>query len=310
MGLATHHIKVLLKEQKRSGFIKGNVLTLGQQNVWINLHQLKKLLRKYDLKEYSLKEHINYENKIKSWNNLNSTNLSCQALLTIIGANKVDAVDISNYESANIILNLNNPVSKDLFEKYDVIIDSGTLEHIFNTPVALENICNMLKPEGSFFSTGPSSNFIDHGFYSFSPTLYFDFFGANGFKDMRSYLREGSSRIYSRKGRLFEYRHTNQPTPLVSSKAIEVYFLAKKTLKYNSDKVVKPIQSIYRNNIIYENKIKSIKREKKVQYYKLKIIRLLKNFLLKILQYLPYELERVLFNKFNSNKSLKYIGKI
>tara|TARA_A100001388_G_scaffold228618_1_gene180199 strand:- start:298 stop:1194 length:897 start_codon:yes stop_codon:yes gene_type:complete len=296
-------------EQKKTEFIKGNVLTLGQQSVWIDRSQSSKIFKTHNLRQYNLKENIDYRNKIKSFKNTSrEKNLSCQALLTIMGADNVEAMDFSDYEGADIIHNLNSPISKSLFKKYDAIVDSGTLEHIFDTPTALKNICDMLKPDGSLFLSYPSSNAIDHGFYSFSPTLFFDFFEANGFKNLRAYLHESSPRLYERKGRLFKYKHTGKEIPLVTSRSIELIFLAQKSAEYQSDNLRKPIQLIY-NESKSKKDIKQLNSRKNKNFFSEKLILFLKNITLSILNYLPYEVERIFFNVIRTKKSMKYIGR-
>ena len=309
MGLLKHHIHTLCMEQKKTGFIKGNVLTLGQQSVWINSIQTSKIFKNHNLKKWDLKEDIDYRNNNKYFKNTpKENNLSCKALLTIMGADNVEAMDISDYEGADIIHNLNTPISKSLFEKYDAIIDSGTLEHIFDVPTALKNLCDMLKPDGSLFLAYPCSNSIDHGFYSFSPTLFFDFFEANGFTNLRAYLCEGSPRLYERKHRLFKYIHTDKEIPIASSKAIEIIFLAQKSKEYKSDNVIKPIQLIY-NESKSKKDIKQLISQKNKKLFSKKIFLFLRNISLNILYYLPYEVERICFNMMRKNKSIKYIGR-
>jgi len=309
MGLLNHHIHTLCMEQKKTGLIKGEVLTLGQQSVWKNSIQSSRIFKNHNLRKYNFKENIDYKNKNEFFKNTpRENNLSCQALLTMMGADNVEAMDISDYEGADIIQDLNNPISKSLFEKYDAIVDSGTLEHIFDTPTALKNICDMLKPDGSLFLAYPCSNTIDHGFYSFSPTLFFDFFEANGFKNLRAYLREGSPRVYERKGRLFKYKHTSKEIPLVSSRGIELLFFAQKSKEYKSDNLRKPIQFVYDENKLKKNekKITSIKNN---NLFSKKLILFLKKISLNILLYLPYEVERICFNMIRRNVSLEYIGR-
>ena len=302
MGLFSHHIHTLCREQKKENLIKGDILTLGQQSVWIKYWQARKILKKYNLSEFPLKRGFDYSNKAKAFENTNKAkNPSAQALLTMMGANNVEAIDFSDYEDADIIHDLNFPVSKNLLDKYDAILDIGSTEHIFDLPMVLKNMCDMLKPGGSLFLSYPCSNYIDHGFYSISPTLLFDFFKINGFSNLRAYLREGSSRIYDRKGRLFEYNHTIKEKPIVSSGSIEVLFFAQKTSDYNSNQIKKPIQFIYNSS---EDSI----NHKTPSKFK-KIILALRNILLFVLKYLPYELERVCFNFIRRRKSLKYIGR-
>ena len=61
---------------------------------------------------------------------------------------EVDIMDFSDYES-NIIQDLNTLIKNhDIFEKYDLIIDGGTLEHVFHVPNAFENFFKLLKIGG------------------------------------------------------------------------------------------------------------------------------------------------------------------
>lgn len=77
---------------------------------------------------------------------------------------------------------MNHPVPMAWREQYDVIIDGGTLEHIFNVPVAFANVANMLKVGGTAFLNTPANNMMGHGFYQFSPELMFRVFAQeNGF---------------------------------------------------------------------------------------------------------------------------------
>lgn len=63
-----------------------------------------------------------------------------------------------------------------------MIIDGGTIEHVFHIPNVLNNIYKMLRQGGRVIHLSPSSNHIDHGFYMFSPTLFGDFYTTNKFE--------------------------------------------------------------------------------------------------------------------------------
>lgn len=99
-----------------------------------------------------------------------------------IGFDIVHAMDVSDYEGADIIWDLNAPIPKELYRQYDYIYDGGTLEHVFNTRQALENLARMLKPKGVIVHDLPAAKLCNHGFYTFSPTLFTDFYCANGFR--------------------------------------------------------------------------------------------------------------------------------
>lgn len=101
----------------------------------------------------------------------------------------LDALDRSTYEGATIAHDLNEPLPPHLHAQYDAVIDSGTLEHVFNVPVALATYMQLVKPGGSLFVSTPANNMCGHGFYQFSPELFFRLFqGANGFELTRLVL--------------------------------------------------------------------------------------------------------------------------
>lgn len=99
----------------------------------------------------------------------------------VIGATEVLAVDIVASRNVERIVDLNEPLPEDFNDHFDVIIDPGTLEHCFNCGQAMKNIAESLRVGGYIFTAGPL-NMYNHGFYSYNPTLYIDFYGQNGFE--------------------------------------------------------------------------------------------------------------------------------
>ncbi len=95
-----------------------------------------------------------------------------ETFLKYLGARSVVAMDKSPFEGAEIIHDLNKPVPSDLRGKFDFILDGGTLEHVFNFPAAVENMKSMLRPGGLFVGINPANNQLGHGFYQFSPDLF------------------------------------------------------------------------------------------------------------------------------------------
>ena len=56
--------------------------------------------------------------------------------------------------------------------------------------MVLQNIHKMLKPGGVIIHASPSTNHVDHGFYMFSPTFFYDYYAANGYEIIKSYIFE------------------------------------------------------------------------------------------------------------------------
>jgi hypothetical protein len=103
--------------------------------------------------------------------------------LQLLGAKQVDSFDFSDYEQATYTHDFNLPVAKQFYEKYTLVIDGGSLEHIFNFPIAIKNCMEMVALNGHFISFTPANNYFGHGFYQFSPELYYRILNnVNGFR--------------------------------------------------------------------------------------------------------------------------------
>ena len=107
----------------------------------------------------------------------------CEPMLERLGAVAVDSIDASAFEGANIIHDLNQPIPVELQGRYDVVFDGGTLEHVFNFPTAMRGCLGLPKVGGHFIMTSPANNQMGHGFYQFSPDLFYRVFSEeNGYQ--------------------------------------------------------------------------------------------------------------------------------
>lgn len=279
MGILNHHLDILFSEASKNNFIKDkHVLCLSQQSVHFTLDQVYKLAKQYnDLILSDLPKNFDTKNKIPSWvGTKNENNTNAQTIFKLLGAAKVSVCDISEYENPDFLIDLNNPINPNLANKFDVIFDCGTLEHIFDVPTALWNLVSMLKTNGVLYLAVPASNYIDHGFYSFSPGLFFDYFNANGFEVLSCYLFEGSPIFYKKIGKLYKYHGIGSEIPILSAAAIDVITILKKSRSLT--KAIKPMQSVYKkkssNKVSQESFLK-----KKINAYAFTSLALVQNFL-------------------------------
>lgn len=74
-------------------------------------------------------------------------------------------------------LDLNVPVVLD--RRFDAVINHGTAEHIFNIAQVFRTIHDYTVPGGIMIHESPFTGWIDHGFYTLQPTLFFDVAAAN-----------------------------------------------------------------------------------------------------------------------------------
>jgi len=304
MGILKHHVETLFLEAANKNLFKGHVLVLGQQAVYMTLNELEiiaKNHKKLNLSE--LPKDFDTKNKIPTWfGTKNDLNTNVQTIFKLLGANKVSICDISSYENPDFLIDLNDPIDEKLKNKFDVIFDCGTLEHIFNFPTAMWNLVSMLKTDGVLYLALPSSNAIDHGFYSYSPGLFYDYFNENGFTVLSCYLREGSPLFYGKKGKLFKYSHKINEIPLISNTGVEVIVIAQKNTNLSNPN--NPIQSVYRNEVIAKSS-QDTSRKKKFMNFVLNLLIFFQNFI-------PYSFERLIAkvrNKVGRN-NLTFIKKL
>jgi hypothetical protein len=183
MGL-TRLAAEFLVQARSQGVEFGDSLTLGRQVMFISPVDAAKLLRRYKLFPEGLSEEEFYRQQF-------SSPYVADAFLRALGAKEVTAMDFTDYEGPVISHDLNQPVRDELKDRFDTVIDGGTLEHVFNFPTAIQNCMEMVKVGGTLFIVTPANNHFGHGFYQFSAELFYRVFTpANGFEVQRIHAAE------------------------------------------------------------------------------------------------------------------------
>jgi hypothetical protein len=108
-----------------------------------------------------------------------------------LGAQRLESVDHSSYEGASVVHDMNQPIPGDLKGAFSCVVDLGTIEHIFNFPQAVTNCMEMVAVGGHYVCVTPANNFMGHGFYQFSPELFYRVLTpANGYQVEAMFLAE------------------------------------------------------------------------------------------------------------------------
>ena len=96
-----------------------------------------------------------------------------EEFFSLLGARQVDAVDVSAYEGATILHDMNRPIPSELHNRFTLVHDGGTIEHVFNITQAFKNCMEMVQVGGHFTQVICANNFSGHGFWQISPELIF-----------------------------------------------------------------------------------------------------------------------------------------
>jgi len=183
MGIPIGLARLLFDECRKKPF-KGSLMELGRQTLFFSMK---------DLQQWAPHHGISLDSSVpvKPSNIAHLAERGCiddVTFFSALGCSTVHSLDVSDYEGCTFNIDLNQPVPKELHNKYDIIIDSGTIEHIFHLPNVLQNIHSMLKTGGRVIHCSPTTNHVDHGFYMFSPTLFHDYYSMNRYEIDSSYL--------------------------------------------------------------------------------------------------------------------------
>lgn len=175
MGIDTIAAKMILLLKNTSGQNLENTLVLGRQRNHIGLKFKKRISSELGISSKAL-----------------STRYADEFLFAV-GAKSFQVLDMSNYEGAQVIQDLNIPIPDNLHNKFSVVMDIGTSEHVYDVAQSLANIRNLCNIGGQIMVVSPANRFLGHGFYQFSPELFFRAFGQEyGFDIQTLYLIKDS----------------------------------------------------------------------------------------------------------------------
>ena len=172
MGIDRSTLEFLL-ECRAKGIELGRTVTLGRQDFLVTYDHVAELLTKYG--------YAHTQDDITGF--YERQDQFCEPVLEFIGADRVDSLDMSDFEGATITHDFNQPIPGELHGAFDTVIDGGTSEHVFNVFQSMQNCINLAKVGGHVISILPSNNFCGHGFYQFSPEFFYRVFSEeNGFE--------------------------------------------------------------------------------------------------------------------------------
>ena len=272
MGINLHAFNFIKKISHEKEF--KNTLTIGRQKISADKYLVNRIVKDESIRSEYIDEYL-----IKHFK-----------------ASNVDILDVNDYEDANIIHNLNEKIPKNLEEKYDTIIDGGSLEHIFDIKTAMINLRKMCKKEGVIIHISPANNFCGHGFYQFSPNLFHTFYNEDqGFKKTEIILCKAfdSKNWYKIKRENFD---NNQRINLITD---EETFVLCSAIKVNAKNFEFIQQSDYTKDF-YDKKKSEIlrKNNKKIKKNHLRV------FLLKIANIFPFV--KIFYNYLKKMREYKY----
>jgi len=233
MGISIELIRLLTRFVKETG-VSGKILTYGKQRVDVQYEDLVRCFQKENFAFRKPDERQIKTERFKDFEQFGST-IHQDVAFYMLGFDVIHSLDFYPDETPTYRADLNKPLPEELWGQYDVVLDSGTMEHCFNVKEVLFNSVRLLKEGGYIIHLNPVSGMVNHGFYQFSPTLYFDFYAVNNFTDYNMKL-------------LLEKRYIDYSPDYIYNDFLGepgmILFTARK--KTSQDEIRMPLQSVYK----------------------------------------------------------------
>jgi hypothetical protein len=190
MGVGRHLVEALIRERNYRP-LAGEVLLVGRQTVYLAPETLLELLKEHgidvaDIRPEDLEIDKSTVDRHRSFS-ADEPLVSDTQLLRLLGAERVLALDHSDYEGAEIVHDLTKTVPDKLRGCADFIIDGSTLDNVFDPAIVITNFAEMLRPRGRLITTNMYSNHYEP-YVIVPPLWYLDYFTVNGFIDCKVYI--------------------------------------------------------------------------------------------------------------------------
>lgn len=170
MGLIFPTVRLLTHFRAQYGY-GGRLLTIGRQEVYLTHGQSMELFG------------TDLSRTPEGW-------VDDVALFRTLGFDEVHALDHPDALEATVPHDLNTPLDPVHHGTHDVVLDVGTLEHVFDAATYMRTMADVLVPGGTALHLSPTQGGTNHGLYCFQPTFFFSFYAQNGFTDLECHLVE------------------------------------------------------------------------------------------------------------------------
>ena len=197
MGISPLHAELLILEHKRKP-LPPVVHLLGRQTVILGIDRAIALIRSHGVEPHPVGLEI--DRQTLGAQSVGAEYVSDRTFFGMLGVHKVLAIDHADYEGAEIILDLNEPVPEAYHGSVDFVFGGSVLDNIFDPAAYMKNVARLLKPGGRLFDQNILSQH-HHPYCLVSPAWVLDYFVVNRFRYCLVYVTEhagaGFAHVYA-----------------------------------------------------------------------------------------------------------------
>ena len=254
MGIMAPIARFILKEHIRKPIV-GRAAFIGRQTIPLTEEQAIKLIRSEGIEIRNVKAKEDIDTIV----GIGKKFIDEVSFFNLFTSLDITFIDVTDYEGAEIVHDMCEPIPVDLKGKFDFVWNGSCLDNIFNAASAQRHSCDLLAPNGRIITMEMQNS--HYGSYcAFSQGWFFDYYAINSFSEAEVYscvfkrdrLWNGPYKIYKPGS-----ESSSCTTFPLASDRNPVITLAIATRGTKSTTDLAPIQSHYRpNNSVYESAYK------------------------------------------------------
>ena len=189
MGISALHAELIVREHKFRP-LPSTVHLLGRQTVQLSHQQVLDILDKHAVTPAAVPIEIDRATSFAIASGQDF--ISDTTFFGLLGVAALRAIDHSDFEGADIILDLNKPIHDDIVGTVKFLYGGSVLDNIFDPATYIKNIARLLTPHGRVIDQNLGS-FHFHPYVITSPAWYFDYYILNGFDDCKVYFAQAGA---------------------------------------------------------------------------------------------------------------------
>jgi SAM-dependent methyltransferase len=185
MGIDGFAARMILHEHRHRP-IKGTVLTIGRQSIGLTAEEMDNLLEVTG----ATKCRLTYEiDKATVGVSRARPYITQESFFGAFTDAKVLSLDVSAYEGADIVCDLQGKIRWRHKGIADFIYNGSCLDNIFDPAAAMRNMSRLLKPDGRVYHY-EQGNSHPTAYLKYSADWFMDFYALNEFNDCKVYIAD------------------------------------------------------------------------------------------------------------------------
>jgi tetratricopeptide (TPR) repeat protein len=182
MGIDYRLATAILQEHAYRS-ITGTILLIGRQTIALTPDEAMRLV---ELQGLTVRKDAKIELDQDTYGSEGRSLITDRSFFSLFSDAEVISLDVSPYEKAEIIFDLNQTLPQEHYGRADFIFNGSCLDNLFDPASALRNLSRLLRPGGRVTHIEHGSP-IQTAYIMYSPAYFFDFYAANNYADCKVY---------------------------------------------------------------------------------------------------------------------------